>query len=178
MHTIFTLLGGGKILIGDRTHLENCSFYFEGPDNVVEIEKECNICGMDLIMRFRGHNYMKIGAGTTVGGSLEIECSEGTRLIIGEDCMFSHHIRIFTTDMHSILDNNGNRINKGKDVSIGKHSWIGMNAMVLKGSIIPDGSILGAASVYAGENKEPNCIYAGNPAKMVKENISWCRERV
>lgn len=171
-------LGGGKIIVSANTRLERCIFMFEGPDNVVEIEEGCNIHGMTLIMRFNGHNRVLIGAYTTVGGSLDIECSEGTSLTIGRDCMFSHHIRIFTTDMHSIMDDNGNRLNLGENVIIGNHVWIGMSTMVLKGSQIPDGSVLGAGSVYAGKNNDNHCIYAGNPARKVKEGIKWTRERL
>lgn len=129
-------------------------------------------------MRYGGPNRVTIGAKTSVGGSLNIECSEGTTLTIGEDCMLSHQIRIFTTDMHSIIDNDGNRINKAKDVTIGNHVWIGMRAFILKGSQIPDGTILGASAVYSGRNEENNCIYAGNPAKKIKENVGWSRERL
>lgn len=150
---------------------------FEGPDNVVEIEEGCNIHGMSLIMRFNGHNRVSIGAATTIGGSLDIECSEGTSLTIGKDCMFSHHIRIFTTDMHSILDDNGVRINKAEDILIGNHVWIGMGATILKGSHLPDGSILGAGSVYSRKYIDNNCIYVGNPAKKIKDQINWSRER-
>lgn len=153
--------------------LERCSFYFEGHDNVVEIDDGCEIYGMDIVMRYGGHNRIKIGAGTSIGGSLNIECSEGTSLIVGKDCMLSHFIRIFTTDMHSILDADGKRINKGRDVVIGNHVWIGMRAFILKGAQIPDGSILGAATVYTGRNEEKNCIYAGNPATKIKSGISW-----
>lgn len=142
----------------------------------MEIFEGCVIKGMNVVMRYGGSNRIEIGEHTTVGGSLGIECSEGTRLTIGKDCMFSHHIRIFTTDMHAILDKDGSRINKGKDVIIGDHVWIGYSAMILKGAKVPDGSIIGARTVYSIYSNDANCIFAGNPAKKIKENIVWNRD--
>jgi carbonic anhydrase/acetyltransferase-like protein (isoleucine patch superfamily) len=47
---------------------------------------------------------------------------------------------------------------------------IGMGAIVMDNAVVPSGTIVAAGAVVL-ENQilEPNCIYAGTPAKKVKE---------
>lgn len=49
--------------------------------------------------------------------------------------------------------------------------------MVLEGSIIEEGAIVAAGSIVAGK-LSANCIYAGSPAKKIKEGTHWIRERI
>ena len=94
---------------------------------------------------------------------------------IGDSCMLSHGIKIYNTDAHPIFDLSTKKlINKVKGIKIGNNSWIGMNSVILKNSIIPDWSILGCNTVFSGKKfTKTNCIFAGNPARMVKENVYW-----
>lgn len=46
-----------------------------------------------------------------------------------------------------------------------------------KNSAIPPHSIVGWCSNVMSEFAEPHVVIAGNPAKIVKRNISWSRER-
>lgn len=55
-----------------------------------------------------------------------------------------------------------------KPVKIGKGCWIGANATIFLGIEICDGTIIAAGSVVT-KDCEQNCIYAGVPAKNVKE---------
>lgn len=91
--------------------------------------------------------------------------------------MFSHNIWLTTTDSHSILDDNGKRINPAQDILIGKHVWIGLNSKVLKGSVIEDNCIVGANTIYLGSVRGcPNTIFAGTPAREIKNDINWNRK--
>ena len=58
-------------------------------------------------------------------------------------------------------------------MSIGNEVWICCDSTILKGSSIPDGSIIGAKSLVNKKFGKTNCLYAGNPASLKKENISW-----
>ena len=100
------------------------------------------------------------------------------KIIIGEDCMFSNAIEIRTGDSHSVIDNTTNsRINLSKDVFIGNHVWLGSGAKILKGVVIEDNSIVATQSVVT--NLVPsNSIVAGIPAKVIRQNINWMRERI
>ena len=62
---------------------------------------------------------------------------------------------------------------KGTECIIG-HVWIGIRVTVLYNTLSGDGSIIGAESLV--KSKIPNnCIAAGNPAKVIKKNVTWCR---
>ncbi|GHV88631.1 hypothetical protein AGMMS50267_09910 [Spirochaetia bacterium] len=90
--------------------------------------------------------------------------------------MLSYNINVLTSDAHLIFDKNTKeKINQNKDIIIGNHVWIGMNAMILKGVEIKDNSIIGAYSLVTKKFCNENIIVAGNPAKIIKENIEWQR---
>lgn len=100
---------------------------------------------------------------------------DGTKIEIGEDCMFSVGISLFPSDAHAILDDKGNVTNIGKHIKIGNHVWAGGYVTICKNSEIADGCVIGTQSVVSGKFTEPNCILAGNPARVVKKNITWDR---
>lgn len=54
---------------------------------------------------------------------------------------------------------------------IGKHCFIGARSIILPGVQIGDESIVGAASVVT-KDVPPRCIVAGNPARIVRQNIN------
>lgn len=56
------------------------------------------------------------------------------------------------------------------DTYIGKRCFIGANAIIMCGITIGDNVIIGGGSVVT-KNVPSNCIVAGNPARIVKENI-------
>lgn len=91
--------------------------------------------------------------------------------------MFSAQIVIRNSDAHSILNKEGKRINNAKDTIIGNRVWVAYGATILKGSLIEDDCIIGSQSVIAGLHMPQGSIAAGNPAKIVKENIKWDKQR-
>lgn len=59
-----------------------------------------------------------------------------------------------------------------KPVFIGKHVLIGCNSLTMKGVTIGDGAIIGAGSVVT-KDVPSGCLAAGNPAKIIKESVTW-----
>jgi len=55
-----------------------------------------------------------------------------------------------------------------KPIKIEKNVWIGTEAIVLAGITIGENSVVAAGAVVTKDVK-PNCLVAGNPAKVVKE---------
>lgn len=121
-----------------------------------------------------------IGPGTTANGVVISMLDDNSVLEIGKDCMFSWGIWIWSSDNHTVVDKDTRRIvnhASDKPVRIGDHVWVGLNSVITKNTEIPDNSIVGIGSVVHGKFTEPNCVIAGNPAKIVKRGIDWDRDR-
>jgi acetyltransferase-like isoleucine patch superfamily enzyme len=56
-----------------------------------------------------------------------------------------------------------------KPIRIGKYCFVGTGCILLPGSELPDYSVLGAGAVLTKAHTKPGCLYAGSPAKEVKE---------
>lgn len=117
---------------------------------------------------------IKIGKNTAFESTNIITYNSGAEIKIGQKCMFSFNITLFHTDAHPILDvDTGKIINKVKKMQIGDHVWIGAGSTILKNTTIADDCIVGWGSVVSGKFDIKNVAIAGNPAKIVKRNITW-----
>ena len=119
-----------------------------------------------------------IGKGTTANSLCIMMLESGSKLHIGEDCMFSSNVHIWGSDTHSIIHaETGKLLNIGTHVEIGEHCWVGHSCKILKNSTIQPHTIVGMGSVVTGSQKEGHCAIAGVPARVVKRGISWDRRR-
>ena len=86
-------------------------------------------------------------------------------IYIGENSLIGHNVVLAT------LNHNVDPYNRAdlfpKPIHIGKRVWIGSGSTVLPGVTIGDNSIVGAGSIVT-KDIPPNTIYAGNPAKFIK----------
>ena len=98
---------------------------------------------------------------------VQIICAKKIR--IGKDVIIARDVIIRDTDGHKILDRTHE---KDKEVIIGDHVWIGTRAIIMKGVNIGNGSIVAAGAIVT-KDVPPNCIVAGVPAKVIKNNIKW-----
>lgn len=146
-----------------------------GNDKVLEIKPSNNkICRLKWVS-IRGDNQQfMIGKNFSCGG-LEVQMNDGDEnCFIGDDCLLSWGIKIRTSDGHSVIDLATNRaINLPLDVIIGNRVWVGEDVSFLKGSQVSPGSVVGSRAIVTKKFKQSNCVIAGFPAKIVKENIKW-----
>ncbi|WP_203558296.1 hypothetical protein [Bacteroides sp. 224] len=91
----------------------------------------------------------------------------------GNDCLLSWDILIMDTDFHKIINSNDQILNTPSSIVIGNHVWIGCRCLILKGTVIPNNVVIGANVVLTRKLSVENCVYAGNPVKCVKEDVSW-----
>lgn len=112
---------------------------------------------------------LSIGDHTYINRSASIDCTQ--EITIGDYCAISDNVQILDSDFHPITYN-GKTSTISKPVHIGSHVWIGRSAIILKGVTIGDGAIVGAGSVVT-RDVPPSCLVAGNPARVIKENIEW-----
>lgn len=150
--------------------IEGLEVEFYGRDSAVEIYepynfKNCVIkLGNNNFVQIKGTNYiimnlkfpcvmrersqLLIGKDLScVGCSIYMHDEPDTKVVIGDDCMFSFDIIIWPSDGHAVISDNGEYLNKGEDIIIGNHVWLGMGVNILKGSRIPDNSIVAARSL-------------------------------
>lgn len=93
---------------------------------------------------------------------------------IGDDCMMGLNVVIQSSDAHPVFNvETGEVINKGADVEIGNHVWITTGSQIMKGVKIADNCVIGAGSIVTKDCSEPNSIYAGTPAKLIKSGCNW-----
>lgn len=88
---------------------------------------------------------------------------------IGENVAISENVTIWDSDVHDVK-REGHV--KTMPINIGNHVWIGTNAIILKGVSIGDNAIVAAGSIV-NRDVPSNALVAGNPAKIIKENINW-----
>lgn len=164
-----------KLALGSS--IENATIYIRGNNNSLIINE--NVKFKSGILRFEdNHNVIEIGKNTTIE-SAQIAVIENNQSIkIGNDCLISNDISIRNGDSHSIIDSiTGKRINYSKSILIGDHVWLGANVTILKGVHIQSNVIVGLGSVVTSD-LESNCIYGGIPAKKIKSNTNWDRNRL
>ena len=112
---------------------------------------------------------LSIGDHTYINRSASIDCTQ--EITIGDYCAISDNVQILDSDFHPITYN-GKTFAMSKPVHIGNHVWIGRSAIILKGVTIGDGAIVGAGSIVT-RDVPPGCLVAGNPARVIKENVEW-----
>lgn len=112
---------------------------------------------------------LSIGDHTYINRSASIDCTQ--EITIGDYCAISDNVQILDSDFHPITCN-GKTSTMSKPVHIGNHVWIGRSAIILKGVTIGDGAIVGAGSVVT-RDVPARCLVAGNPARVIKENVEW-----
>lgn len=112
---------------------------------------------------------LELNGGSLINTGTTIDCYR--HIVIGSDCYISDFVRIQDSDNHSIIEN-GIKKNNTAPVIIGNHVWICKNAIILKGVTVADGAVIAAGAVVTKDVPE-NCIVAGNPAKVIKQNIKW-----
>lgn len=164
------------VFVDSNSVIKKLTLNVFGNNNIIVIEKGCYIEDLTIWIE-NDNNTVIIGKNSQLCGTLKLSCIEGTKIIIGEDCLFSSEIDVRTGDGHAILDENDVRINPSKDVKIDNHVWVGYRAMILKGSHIHQKSIVGANSTVTGDVGESAVVVAGTPAKIIKRNINWHFDR-
>jgi len=121
---------------------------------------------------------LRIGAESRISHGVVINTWCG--LTIGKNVIIGHQVTIMDYDGHPIFlseqdpQRNDTYGGKAKEIIIEDNVWIGFRATILKGVCIGSGSIV-AANACVTTDVPPNSIVAGNPAKIIKENISWKR---
>ena len=156
---------------------------FGGSDNMIDYRYSRTLLKIRGTLKFKGKAKIGMGSRVLVDGILDIghnfnatgdtliSCSKNIK--IGSNTILSFETIIMDSDQHEIYNTNGKCINNNDKIIVGNNVWIGARSFILKNSIIEDGCIIGANTTLTKSFKIQNCIIAGNPPKVLKEEISW-----
>lgn len=122
------------------------------------------------------YDWSKIGENSVIEAS--------NKVVIGKDTAIAVNVTIIDNNTHPInpedrrymMHTPHNSFERKSQnaasapIIIGENVWIGSNARICKGVTIGDNAIIAACSVVT-KNVPANAVAAGNPAKIVKENI-------
>jgi len=149
---------GGKCSIGKHFTMNN-----KIKDNPIGCYQRCTL-------------FVDIGAEIAIGDNVGISqtaliCHK--KIEIGNYVLMGGGVCVYDTDFHSLdpalrADGSVDVAHKVmKEVIIEDHVFIGAHSIILKGVTIGKNSIVGAGSVVT-KTIPPNQIWAGNPAKFIK----------
>jgi len=139
--------------------------------------------GGDTWLNIKGSAVICNGCRITIekGGRIQlgknIFINENTRITayneisIGDGCWIGWEVNIIDTDFHNIIVNDRMKSKEAK-IIIEENVWIGARAFVLKGVKIGRGAVIAAGSIVT-RDVPPECLVAGNPAKIIRENVEW-----
>lgn len=150
----------------------NCKLTIKGQSSQKFMK---GINGLKIIAN-KSNNNITIGKDLYIGHGSSISLTQGATFEIGDGCMISEFLKVFGGDGHIIMNSITNEpIVKSANIKIGNHVWIGQNVTLLKNAQIGNNSIVGTQALVTKSFTKENVVIAGNPAKIVKENINWAQ---
>jgi acetyltransferase-like isoleucine patch superfamily enzyme len=111
-----------------------------------------------------GYGAIDIGDYCLISPGVRISSADGIRM--GDNCMLANGVYLTDADWHDLY--NRTVMGRTAPIDIGSNVWVGDSAVVCKGVSLGENSIIGAGSVVV-QSIPPNCVAAGNPARVVKE---------
>lgn len=143
---------------------------------------------------FGKNSDVKFGSSISIGGGVNIIVKDNAQFSVGDNtyftsdahieavnsisigsgCAISWGITIIDDDHHTIVyeGNKSAASNKRSSVTIGNKVWIGCNATILKDTVIGNNCVIAANSLVKGVFPD-NCLIAGNPAKIIRQSVTW-----
>lgn len=128
-------------------------------NKTAKISENVYIGARNLVM----YNDTYINVGCFIDGNAPITLEEYVRL--------GPYVKILTgthSYRNSVIRRRASDGTVCKPVVIKKGCWVGMNVVILPGVTIAEGCIIAAGAVVI-KSTDPNGLYAGNPAKRVKD---------
>ena len=156
----------------NKITLENVKIRFTGDNSLVYFDS--NQEPISINVRVGNDSVFYLGKNAYTNRISNMYATERKNIIIGNEFLLAEGNTFRTADPHLIYDAQSlKRLNYSKSILIGDHVWIGQNGLILKGTLIGSGAIIGGHSVLSNKKIKSNTLYAGNPAKKIKENVFY-----
>lgn len=169
-----TILGRGRIKIGFGKTSEFDKKYER---NIIKFNGNITFhspCSFGQGCKIISEKNSKMEIGENFHNSAKLTISNRGHISIGCGAWVSWDTWICDTDFHQVIDiETGEASNPNGEVIIGNNVWIAANSMIMKGAQIPDGCIIGTGSLVRNPFSDANCLLAGSPAKVKRQNVTW-----
>ena len=171
--TRLCLAKGAELILNAELHMGYNAFIDNGRTSILRVDDKAQVIVNGKFKAFYGtdiicfKNSKLILEGGFINSDVKIRCFES--ITIGKGAKISHNVTIMDGDGHSIEYDGYISV---KPVVIEDDVWIGTKAIILKGVTIGEGSIVAAGAVVT-KDVPSHSLVAGNPAKVIKENIRW-----
>jgi len=132
---------------------------------------------INLDVRTWRHSRLTIAEGTTINQA-RIICDDAD-IAVGKDGLWSDEILVQSNDQHGIIDLNTMKVCNAarRRIMIHDHVWVGRRSILMPDVEVGKGAILAAGAILTSDMPE-NTIFAGVPARLIRENVSWSRAPV
>ena len=162
--------GGRNVIVVDGSH------------NLVEIGEKTHYIGKSRF--YVGNGYrgrtLKIGADAMIMGAKILVEEDFGRVIIGDHLTCSEEVLIQNSDGHVITDGPSGVVRNAalaRGIVLGDHVWIGRRVAILKNVGIGAGSVVASGAVVTKSFAENRVVLGGNPARVIKTDVFWSRDR-
>jgi acetyltransferase-like isoleucine patch superfamily enzyme len=162
------------------------------------VKSQLTTCGKNLRARNPGLLFLGEGSEVHVGDNVLLErdvristganarvyigdnsyLGDGCNLLavkelrIGKKCSISWHVLFMDTSSHPLGFAGEIPETKIAPIVVEDHVWIGCRAVILKGVTVGTGSII-ANNAVVTKDVPPRTMVAGNPARVIKEDVIW-----
>ena len=163
-----------NMTLGNRVHLGAFTNIGSSQEGTVRFMDDVEVSSRN-IMGASERGVLFLGEKTTIGENGWFSAAAGGEIHLGNDNMLSLFIKM-GVGHHKLLDQKtGKLLTNRVAIRTEDHVWIGIGSTLLPGAHLGEGSVVGASSVVT-KSFPSHCTIAGNPARVLREGISWQRE--
>lgn len=145
-----------------------------GDRNLIFFGPKSRLSGVEFDIEGNG-NLIYFGALTSAGRTVVRLRGDGRSVVVGDRCMLSFGIffgEMNGVDLYEI--ESGRRLWAQGDIHVGDHVWIGRNVALKPGTSVAGDTVVGQSAGLSGAYP-PNVILAGDPARVIRSEVTWGR---
>jgi acetyltransferase-like isoleucine patch superfamily enzyme len=166
---------GARIRVAHGSRLILGSNNLVGTPGSLDIRRNARLTVHGNVSIFRGTRIViDEGAHLEIGDQSYVNCNSSVtcfaHITIGANCAISWNSNLLDGNAHELIVAGLPRP-RTRSLHIGNNVWIGTGAIVL-GVTIDDGAVVAAGSVVTADVPS-KVVVAGNPARVVKQDVSW-----
>lgn len=164
-----------QLELGENVYFENNCEVTLGKNSYSNIGADVYFNAYTILYNWKNGN-LEIGKQSRFGRFNLIAVCPDDSILIGEQSLTARNVSMMSNDGHPIYDIAAGEIINLKEkttLKIDKHVWIGNGGTIMSECIIGKNCMVGANSFVRNKKFPNNCIIAGNPAKVIRKDITW-----